>query len=241
MSQLLTDVDHVSELSTVVSDRWATVVSIVPFEINTKKPGLIPGYFRIPASKNGIPSLCHVPICIHFIYLDEDRGHLPQENNPDKVAKAIVFDYINAQIATGPGAIPGITFLDGKLTLKDVLGDKYKEELDRIKVLQKGWFKRVAQMAKDDWTRYKQHAAISDIQRIVAIEEGLDPKENPWMDQTTDIVKNVECPACMEFIKRGAKICKHCRTDLVAWAERNDPEEKPTVENEIKKKEEETK
>lgn len=187
----------------------ATLVSLVPFEIHEEKPGLIPSSYRIPAS-DGRPKVLVIGEAVHDVYIDAQRGTLRVKNAPYEVARAIVFDYLIAQIAVSEDAHPALFFVNGKYTTDEV-EKQFPVELMKFRNKQMAWFKELVKMADDDWEKTRQHAAISDTQRYAARALNLD---RPYLIKDVEKgMKPIEtflCPACGSDLIQGVAVCRYC-------------------------------
>lgn len=185
----------------------ATIVSIVPFESPERKPGLYPGYFLIPASPDGEPQVLVIGNSVHNVYLDDVRGSLQIRTSSYEIAAAIVYDYCSSQLAVDEGSKPGIFWVPGEVTAKEVK-IKYPQELQQARDLQKHWFLALVRIADDDWARYHQHKSISDFQRFAAKSLNL---EREWLLVSMD---TSQCPACKNAVPVGAVVCPNCKCVL---------------------------
>lgn len=187
----------------------ATVVSVYPFDLVERKPGLHPPMFVIAGSKDNEPSVLHVDDGFFYVYLDSDRGSLKVQQPATSIAKSIVDDFISAQYPIYPDARPGIFFVPGQFTPKEIK-TTYKETLDRSILEQTNWFKRLVSFADDEWQRHHRHIVITDIQRYAAKALKMDRE---WlMVAPTDTMLN--CPACTTLIPKSAVLCPNCRMIL---------------------------
>jgi len=191
-----------------------TVVSLVPWDIEEFKPGLIPGRFVIPKSDTKTPAILHVVKSIHYVYLDDTRGSLQARDPSDEVAKSIVNDFVSGQLVLDENASPGIFWIPGFLELDEVL-EKYKVEITRQKIRQNRWFLNIARMADDDWTRYHKHNVISDFQRTAALLIGWNPDSHEWMRAEIKEKENVKlCIACNSPLPGDPIMCPTCKCIL---------------------------
>src|SRR5215831_6767885 len=193
-------------------DLYCTVVSLVPFEIREEKPGLIPSSFYLPASDMKTPSILKVGTARHYVYLDQDRGHLPVRTPSTELATAIVRDYITAQQRVDPEAQPALFWLPGALTAHDVLKE-YSDRVLEALLRQSSWFVAVCQQADDDWTKYHRHTVVSDIQRKMAQILGWNPEQHEWMSPNVTAI-GTRCPACGTLAMMGAAVCSQCQCIL---------------------------
>lgn len=190
----------------------STVISIVPFPITEVKPGLFPNTFTIKPSRNNVPEVLHVGTCVHYVYIDGDRGSLQVRDSSAEVCKSIVEDYINSQLGIDLESYPGITWMPGEITREQFVIE-WPEAFKDLKVAQHNWFKILCRIADTDWKRYQQHNAISETQRIAAIAIGLDPKTHMWMDQSApaDAPDSPRCPKCNSIVSPQQVVCLGCR------------------------------
>ena len=189
-----------------------TIVSIVPFEVNEEKPGLIPGRFHIAASDGVEPILLHIQNAMHYVYLDENRGSLPARDPSDEVAKSIVNDFVQAQLGISETAFPGIFWVPGALTLEEIKS-QYSVELIKARSAQRAWMNNICRMADDDWNRYHKHSVISDFQRKSAEILGWSADEHEWMN-TSLTINPEKCPNCQIALAKGTVLCPSCRCVL---------------------------
>jgi len=186
-----------------------TVVSLLPYPIKETKPGIIPSYYQIPASRNNIPSILPVGEAIHW--LESPFGGNPppapikMTHTPREVANAIVNDLIEAQLGLESDAMPGLFALEGHLKVDDVV-KKHPAQLKEAGDRQKRWFITLVRIADDDWNRYHQHKFVSDLQRYAAKYLGLDRE---WIGQTLSEVM-LQCPLCKEYVRGDAIIHSAC-------------------------------
>src|SRR5688572_32875665 len=120
-----------SELSSLEeeSTSFATIASFLPYDIEEDKPGLIPRSFKIKGSKKvGDFEVTIIGDAFHYVYLDSDRGHFPASDPSLKVARSIVHDYIQCQLARETNAEPGLIAFPGKWS-KEETRTKFEEQL----------------------------------------------------------------------------------------------------------------
>lgn len=188
----------------------SSIISIVPFKIGPEeKPGLYPGSFTIPASKNGIPEILIIGSSIHYVEVDVDKS-IRVEDPSYIVAESIVYDYVSSQLGVQPETSgnrgPGIFWKSGRYDLNKV----YKEltdDLNKAKERQNNWFLDMIKIADDDWEKFRQHRVITDMQRAAAKLLNL---ERPWSVAVTDI-KSIKCPACQNVLNSDVIVCPNCR------------------------------
>lgn len=199
-------------MSATSIDLFCTVVSLVPFDIREEKPGLIPNSFFIPASDMKFPQVSKVGTARHYVYLDQDRGHLAVRTPSTEVAAAIVRDYVTSQAKVDTDSQPALFWLPEDLTGTDVLKNHRDLVIEALEKQSK-WFTRICQQADDDWQRYHLNTVVSDVQRKMAQILGWNPEQHQWMSPNLTSVGS-RCPACGEMAMMGAIICSHCRCIL---------------------------
>ncbi len=185
----------------------STVISLVPFEIRAHKPGLYPPHFLIEASDMKVPKLLNIGTASHFLYLDETRGSVRVPDPSDVVARAIVEDYVNSQLAIDDEASPALFWVPERITVEEAQ-NKFKIEIVRYLLRQKKWFLNVAMLADNDWSRYHQHNVISSFQRKCADFIGWNSTEHEWMSPQTTM-RSSSCPFCGILVPEGLPICSN--------------------------------
>lgn len=88
------------------------------------------------------------------------------------------------------------------------------EEVERALESQSAYYWREYNIGRDLWSTRKRHDLISERQRDAAralFDRGLVEKPE-WMDRTVDKEdrKDIECEACGQSLKKGAKFCPVC-------------------------------
>ena len=191
----------------------STLVSIVPFGIEEVKPGLTPSRFIIPASEDGEPKTLKINGCLHFVYIDEDRGSMPVRTPSNELASSIVRDYLGSQLEARLEAecYPGLAWIPGDVSVVEVKL-KHKDVLDLLRRCQGNWFEALVRLADDDWEKNRQHMTISDTQRFAARALG---QERPWIINIPVSEGDIpRCPACMSQVNTKAIICAVCKMVL---------------------------
>lgn len=192
----------------------STLVSIVPFPITEFKPGIYPGKFEIKGSKEGIPELLVISDSIYHVEIDENRT-ITVTCQSEKLAESIVEDYIISNLAFSRelNATPGVFWVPEVQTLGSILAN-FSKQLEKVKIRQDNWFKRLVTIADDDWEKTRQHKTISDMQRYAAKSLGL---ERPWIINAASQVQAVgqaKCIGCSSVVSLEAIVCPHCRCIL---------------------------
>lgn len=191
----------------------STVVSILPFAVNEKKPGLQPGIFQMPAVKDGAFELLIVERCNHPVYLDEARPRLNVPDPSDIVAQSIVSDLKVSLPGYNSGiAEPGIGWVPGEFTMDEKGQALFKAThsalLKDMQKLQRVWFESLVRTADDDWSRYHRHTFITSVQRHAAMVLGL--KNKDWMLEQEIVAAMSKCKFCFSQVDPQAIICPTC-------------------------------
>lgn len=187
----------------------STVVSILPYPIKEQKPSIIPSYFQVPRSRDGIPSVLQVGEAIYWV-------ESPFSGNPPpppikvtipsrEVARSIVNDLIEAQLAIESDALPGIFWVEGHFTADEVMF-RFASDLKKAEDNQFRWFSTLVRIADDDWAKYHQHKFISDLQRYAARSMMLNRE---WITPIQSEVQ-LQCPLCKDFVRSDAIIHAPC-------------------------------
>lgn len=190
----------------------ATVISILPYPIDERKPGLVPGLFNMPPAEKGDMQLLIVERCMHAVYLDETRPRLIVPDPSDMVAESIVLDHKRSIMGYVPNvAEPGIEWVagefqnnvDGKRQLVGQHAALVKDMINK----QNKWFETLVQFADDDWSKYKQHKFITKLQRDAAMTLGLDRE---WLLQKEVEASLSKCRFCFSMVHPDAIVCATC-------------------------------
>jgi len=185
----------------------ATIVSVFPRIIKETKHTIFPGQFLIPAGTKEKPSITIVGPSAWYRDMGEDMPAIEIPNNAVQVANSIVTDYCNGLLVSDKDVKPGLMFLPGQWTLKEVL-DKYKTAFDKAVTGQTAWFRRLLELADHGWaTTNGNPKAISDLMRLAATELGVTDRD--WMS-TTIIQEMVKCVMCGNLRNPKFPICSHC-------------------------------
>jgi hypothetical protein len=190
----------------------ATVVSIVPFIVHAEKPTIHPGDFVIPASDTKTPSVLVVGSSGHDVYMGVERTpkYLRIMTPSYEIARAIVEDFIHSMIATTAIALPGIFWIPGEFTAKDI-DLKFPNEMVTAQANQHRWFIELVKMADDDWVKSNhRHSAISNLQRDAC---NFLKWEREWVSSVREhpeLLNLISCPACTSMISKAAIKCAAC-------------------------------
>lgn len=193
-----------------------TVISACPFPIDERKPGLQPGVFKLPAAKlerQDIEVLV-IKSGSYPVYMDHDRGSFVVEEKLEIIAQAVVEDFCSSQIAADYVARPAIFWVPGEFDKDEAKLTFGNEIIDAIQ-RQAEWFRRLVQLADDDWAKTRQHKFITDLQRFAGKALGL---QREWLIKPQS-VSTQACPGCATDISGKALKCPHCGTivNVAGW------------------------
>jgi hypothetical protein len=197
-----------------------TLVSIMPWAIREKKPGLNPGEFMLKPGSVKEPALFVIKKA-QIRMMDQDFRFYAMDIPLKQVAEDVVNCYNHALVGFEHNvAVPGFFWVEGSYeddpegtengmtALEKLKKDHYKSILEAEKKM-RTWFERLVRMADDDWAVLPQHQQISDIQRTAAKYVNV---ERPWL--STDVSESKRCPACMSIVQSAAAVCFACKAIL---------------------------
>jgi predicted hydrocarbon binding protein len=192
----------------------STVISILPIAIWERKPGLIPGEYRIPAVKDPRRdmNLLLVERAQFPVYIDENRPSLVVPEPSDKVCASIVRDFsIGIQGYEPDIAEPGLTWVPGEVTKLEIEA-KMSEALADLRAKQEKWFSNLVEQADDDWGKYHMRRMISHLQRVACQILNL---EREWniareIEKQSDI-DMTPCKFCRAMVHHEAIVCQFCQ------------------------------
>ena len=188
----------------------STVVSLLPIELNEKKPGVYPGHFIIGAAKRDDFEILNVVNSVAHVYMDESRGSMTIVQESETMARSIVDDYINSCIAIDKieGIFPGLFWVEGEFD-KAGIKEKFADKLKSAKDSQGRWYYALIKMADDDWAQNRSHKSITPLQKLAALamEEIVGKKE--WA-AAIDVSAYKACKFCTSQIPSAAVVCPVC-------------------------------
>lgn len=187
----------------------ATVVSMLPWDVNEKKPQVYPGDFFIPAAEKGKLSCLVITDSVIYIPLDEIRGKMSQTVPALDMAKSIVEDYRRSLVYLRANDAPGLFYIPGGFTAEQV-DKEFKDEVLKYRKLQEGWFSHLITVGTDEWARSRQRMFIPEICRHAATYMGQNPE---WALALTEVI-NVNCKFCTSLIPSEAVVCPNCHNVL---------------------------
>lgn len=126
----------------------ATVFSLFPLSIEESR-NTVPGEFKIDASDGIIPSFIHIGRTVCYRHsLDPNIPMITEDIDPQEVARSIVDDFVRGQSATSDIMGPGLFYLEGKLSNKDLVkGAKYHKHYVNAIRKQTAWFHTIVEDA----------------------------------------------------------------------------------------------
>lgn len=188
-------------------DVGATVVSLLPFEIQESKPGLNPQYFKIPAAPTigdfGILKIEKASVA-HYQPFEMPSIVVPVDL--DLVARSVVDDYLSAKLYTNPPtAQPGLFWVHGVYS-KEEIKAKFPDKLKEADKAQRQWYLNVVKQVDDMWVRSgKQHRVVIPEGYFACQALGL---QREW-NLTADAVM-MACPVCAFTIPATVAFCNKC-------------------------------
>lgn len=186
-----------------------TIVSFYPQPIHEEKSSINPGTYLIPPSDGKTPKILHIESGYSRVYLDEHRGSLQVTIPAEEIAESICRDFSASMIAYEDDAKPGIFWLEGRLTVDEVL-KKHSDKCNEALRKQKNWFTALVKLADDEWKKTQQLKAISGLQRFACNFLNL---ERAW-NVEAEVLNSMRCPACATIISAGIAICPNCTAIL---------------------------
>lgn len=193
----------------------ATIVSIFPQEIVEIKHTVFPGKFVIPAGTVAKPSITTVGPSAWYRDMGDEMPAIEIPNNAVQIANSIVTDYCNGLLMSDKDCRPGVFFIAGEWTLKEVL-DKYRAAFDKAVNQQNAWWRKLLELADTGWAVTNGNPkAISSVMRLAALELGVPNRD--WMS-TTILQELIKCVACGNLRNPKFPVCGSCNriidTDL---------------------------
>ena len=172
---------------------------IYPYSVSEFKPGLFPSLYLLKGVEDDKhPFILEVEDA-HYWLVPENGIPLKVPVPAEKLAKSIVNDFIAGCLGSFEGAYPGIYVIKGD----------GKADLAEAQQAQNKWFKRLVEMADNDWALANKPGSINRIQRHAAKTLGV---EREWMMEASDAPKF--CPACTRPVPTLAAVCMNCQCIL---------------------------
>jgi len=187
-----------------------TVVSFLPFTLLEEKPHMLPSSFCVPAAEGDKFGILHVEEGIHYIpnpLIDEGKpgSSIKQTTMPDEMARSIVEDYANAQVALSAEGGPGIFWVSGRYTQKRLV-EEHADLIEFYQTRQKVWFRNLCALADADWQKNHNMLSVSDLQRMAARSLGI---KADWVDM--QVAETAKCKMCQSDVNPAAVVCSFCK------------------------------
>src|SRR5271169_879686 len=127
-------------MSSIYERDKSTVFSIVPFAIQSFKPGLYTGTFKIAACLNDTkPERLTIGASQHMMYTAGKKQPIIVNTASYEIAKAVVDDFFDGQLYTTPDSRPGLCWVQGDTSVTDFVV-KSAPLYDEMRIQQKRWF-----------------------------------------------------------------------------------------------------
>lgn len=191
----------------------STIVSLLPVKLDERKPGLIPGFYKLPAvadPRKDIEVLL-VYRATFPVYIDESRPSLIVPEPSDRVCAAIVRDYkVGLTCYTPDEAEPGLFWAPGPYTQESAKKELATEILEARRLQQK-WFEALVELADDYWQKFHARRMISSLQRRAVEYLGLQRDWNLVNELEAQLDLDLSpCKFCRSMIHREAFVCPQC-------------------------------
>lgn len=185
----------------------STVVSLCNYPIiNEHKPTIQPSYYSIPAADKELKiAVLHIMDAICYEYASGHRS-IMRDVMSKEVAKSVVDDYSIAQLCLENGAKPGLFWVEGKYSEKQVL-NSFEEEIEEMTQKHTLWAKQLVKMGDDLWSVHKQHRHITRTMIDGATFLGL---TREWTEIPSP-ENFMNCPACGDKLLASVVLCKTCK------------------------------
>lgn len=184
----------------------ATIISVCNFKIGPEfKPGLFPNDYVVPAA---------TPENLGLVVVSDGWTDIPQLDRRSiriavpaaEIARSIVQDWKVAQLEIGPGAQPGLFYVDGALSEDEVM-DELDAEVKNARVEHSNWCRKLVKMGDDLWAIRPITIQISASMINAAKYLNVD---RVWLRNT--VVEDITvCPACTTKLITGTVVCPNCR------------------------------
>lgn len=187
----------------------STVVSLCNFPIGPEfKPGLFPNDYVIPAATEDTLGL--LVVSDGFTDIPQlDHKSIRMTISSEEIAKAIVDDWKSAQLQVGPGAAPGLFFVEGKQD-EETIRKKHAPAIAKAKAEHTVWAQRLLKMADDLWQLKPVHRQIAST--MINAAKYL-KEDRVWMKSARP-EDTIRCPGCTAIVPAAAAVCQHCSAIL---------------------------
>lgn len=186
----------------------STIVSIYPKDWDDVKETITPREFQVKGGTFDEPGLT---IIKGAVYTRDDDADKPLQEIPVssiQVCESLIRDYCVGLLgATVGSAQPGMFFVPGEITVKDVK-TKFTADLVKAKERQDKWFENLVMIADSLWARGNQNPLmIWDEMRLAARTLGV---TREWLSNYTP-QELVKCFACGSMRNPLYPICPSCK------------------------------
>jgi len=186
-----------------------TIFSIYGKTIEERKPTIQPGYFVIPAGSYEAPSRLVVGSSSWWREVNLDEPLLEIPHGSVQIAESVVRDYVIGLLARANDAQPGLFWVPGEMTVKQLKAE-HPHILEKAKIMQDKWYEALVKLADIGWSRTNGNPlSINDDMRMAANALRLTQKE--WM-QDFKMMETVACIACGQARNPKFPICPNCKT-----------------------------
>jgi len=191
-----------------------TLVNYTPFVFREQKPSQIPTDYTIPAAKEDdkLPGILHVAPAHSRLYMPLIEHPFMVPISSEALAKDLVRSLISSFILYEEGvAEPAIFTVPGFHGAREIKL-KFAAEVDAAFIRQNLWKLRMVKEADDSWQKFRQHRAITDLQRWAAKTLGM---KKEWSEVGTAAPLEIEsCKFCGQQTLKGIAVCPNCKNVL---------------------------
>lgn len=192
---------------------FATILSLLPFNLVETKPGLNPNEYYINKSENDKIGITIIPNTVHYLVNPDPLSdakevrHIKVPVPAIELAQSIINDYISSLLAVSPpDAVPGLIAVRGDYNDVKEASVTFIKEIMFMRNAQNNWFKNLVDIADDTWSKSKSPVGISDLQRHAC--RSLDYKRE-WLNPVPS-EQLTKCPICKGTVNEGALKCVAC-------------------------------
>lgn len=191
----------------VAADKTTLVYGLPLVHFREVIPGWIPSEFKIDPPAIGDITVKVIEGALFHLYLDSDRGAIPQERSSKRVAEEIYRGYTQGGFETIPGIQePLFFFVEGEWT-KEEIKETFKDELRDAEQRQNRWFVRLVELSDDIYKETRKHKSVPNVARVAARVLG---QEREWMITPQESAQ-IKCPSCNQFVSDQAVVCGFCK------------------------------
>ncbi len=192
-----------------------TIVSIYPREIVEVKHTIQPSYYRIPAAPKDDFSTLVVGSASWLKEMEPDAPYQEMYVGSMTLANSIITDYCQGLLGSGADRGPGVFYVPGTHTRKELKEyqnpetfEGFKSLLDRAKLRQRLWYQELVKLSDSLWARSNGNPlVITDDARLAATELGL---MKDWMADFK-AAELTNCKACGHMVNPMYPVCSNCK------------------------------